>query len=407
MTATAGSRALAQRRIDLIERLAQAAQARAHVGLGRRLRVRQAGLGTRIVFDGRELLNFASNDYLGLAAHPAVIAALIEGARRDGVGAGAAHLLGGHRAIHEQLDEALAAWTGRARALSFSSGWLANLGALTALLEPGDLCLQDQLNHACLLDGARLAGATLKRYRHGDLDRLARLLDAESERPALIASDGVFSMDGDRAPLVEIANLATARGASLMVDDAHGIGVLGPRGAGSVAAAGLGTTQVPVLMATFGKALGTSGAFVAGSAALIDGLTNFARSFVYSTALAPPLAHATLAAIRVAQVEAWRREQLARLARHFRRGAQARGLALVADADGPIQPLIVGAADAALTLARALADAGFYVPAIRPPTVRPGSARLRVTLSALHRESEVEALLDALARHWPQVTDAN
>lgn len=383
-------------RADLIARLAARHAERIAEGLGRRLRTVEAARGARIVVDGRELIGFAGNDYLGLAAHPAVRDALIDGANRYGVGATAAHLLGGHRAPHAELEAALADWTGRPAALLFSTGWMANLGLVASLLGEGELCVQDRLNHACLIDGAKLAGAELKRYPHRDVEAAARRLRARPGVPALLATDGVFSMDGDLAPLVELAELAHAEGATLLVDDAHGLGVLGPNGAGSVAAAGLSVDEVPVLMATFGKALGGFGAFVAGSQALIDALVQFARTHVYTTALPPALACATLAAVRVARMEPWRREQLARLVRHFRAGAGARGLKL-GESTTPIQPLVVGEAREAVRLSALLAERGFFVPAIRPPTVPPGSARLRITLSALHSEGDVDSLLDALA----------
>lgn len=394
MTEAAGRMAYAAR-ADLVARLAARHAERVAEGLGRRLRTVEAAHGARVAIDGRELIGFAGNDYLGLAAHPAVREALIDGARRYGVGATAAHLLGGHRAPHAELEATLADWTGREAALLFSTGWMANLGLVATLLGEGELCVQDKLNHACLIDGARLAGAELKRYAHCDVEAAARRLRAQPGVPALLATDGVFSMDGDLAPLAELAALARAEGATLMVDDAHGLGVLGPDGAGSVAAAGLAVDEVPVLMATFGKALGTFGAVVAGSRALVDALVQFARTHVYTTAMPPALACATLAAVRVARMEPWRREQLARLVRHFRAGAGARGL-ILGDSMTPIQPLIVGEARAATRLSQRLAERGFFVPAIRPPTVPPGSARLRITLSALHSESDVEGLLDAL-----------
>jgi 8-amino-7-oxononanoate synthase len=349
----------------------------------------------QIVVDGQRLLNFASNDYLGLAQHPRVREALVQGAARWGVGATAAHLLGGHRAAHEELEAALAHWTGRERALLFSSGYMANIGVLSALLGEGDLCVQDKLNHACLIDGARLSGATLKRYVHNDVSSARRQLDSAPDAAALLATDGVFSMDGDVAPLGELAALCREHGALLQVDDAHGLGVLGPDGAGSLAEAGLDQHAAPVLMATLGKALGTAGAFVAGSAALIDGLVQFARSHIYTTASPPALAVATRAALDIARFESWRRERLRALIAHLRHGAQQRGLNLMPSRT-PIQPLLVGSSENALRCAQALQARGYYVPAIRPPTVAAGKARLRITLSALHTESEVEQLLDAL-----------
>jgi 8-amino-7-oxononanoate synthase len=375
--------------------MAQAQAARAEAGLLRRLRGVDAVDGAYVVMGGRRLLNFASNDYLGLAQHPRLREALADATRRWGVGATAAHLLGGHRAPHEALERALADWTGRERALLFSSGYLANIGVLVALLRDGDLCLQDKLNHACLIDGARLSGATAKRYVHADAASARRQLETMPDAAALLATDGVFSMDGDLAPLAELAALCREHGATLHVDDAHGIGVLGRDGAGSLSEAGLSQDDAPVLMATLGKALGTAGAFVAGSAALIDGLVQFARSHVYTTAMPPAVAAATQVAVDIARHESWRRERLQILIRHLRAGAAERGLQLLPSRSA-IQPLLVGDSEAALNLSRALEARGYYVPAIRPPTVPAGKARLRITLSALHSEAMVEQLLDAL-----------
>jgi 8-amino-7-oxononanoate synthase len=383
-------------RPNLLARLAHAHADRAQADLLRRLRTVREADGAWIAVDGRRLLGFASNDYLGLAQHPRVTEALVDGARRWGVGATAAHLLGGHRAEHEALEHDLAQWLGRERALLFSTGYMANLGVVGALVGEGDVCVQDKLNHACLIDGARLAGAQLKRYPHNDVDGARRQLDAAPDAGALVSTDGVFSMDGDIAPLPELAALCHEHGALLHVDDAHGLGVVGPDGAGSVAAAGLSAHDAPILMATLGKALGVAGAFVAGSAALIDGLVQFARTHVYTTALPPALATATRAAVEIARFEHWRRERLGILIAHFTHGAARRGLVLLPSTT-PIQPVLVGGSGEALRVARDLEARGFYVPAIRPPTVPNGKARLRVTLSALHTETDVERLLDALA----------
>jgi 8-amino-7-oxononanoate synthase len=387
--------AAATQRPDLLRRLADEHARRANAQLLRRVRTVEAGQGTSIVVDGRRLTSFANNDYLGLAAHPALVEALTRAAQAGGVGARAAHLLGGHRDEHARLEEALARWTGRERALLFSTGYMANLGAISALLGAGDLCVQDKLNHASLLDAATLAGCTLKRYVHADVASAGRQLATQAQAAALLVSDGVFSMDGDVAPLAELAALCRTQQATLLVDDAHGIGVLGPEGAGSLAEAGLTQDDAPILMATLGKALGVAGAFVAGSAALIDGLVQGARPFIYTTAMPPALAAAAHAAIEVARFEDWRRDRLRRLIAHFRAGAAERGIALLASRT-PIQPVPVGSAEAALAAAAHLERAGFYVPAIRPPTVPAGRARLRVTLSAQHGEGDVERLLDAL-----------
>jgi len=385
-------------RPDLFARLAQAHAQRAHEDLLRHVHTVEHADGPCIVVAGRALLNFASNDYLGLAQHPALREALTKAAAHSGVGATAAHLLGGHRDEHAALEEKLARWTGRERALLFSTGYMANLGVLGALLRDGDTCVQDKLNHASLLDGARLSGAQLRRYRHADVGSASQQLATDPDAAALLASDGVFSMDGDVAPLVELAALCTKQQTTLMVDDAHSLGVFGAQGAGC--AAELAQQDVPVLMATLGKALGVAGAFVAGSAVLVDGLVQFARTYVYTTAMPPALAAAASAAVDVARDDRERRARLHQRIAQFRDGAAARGIALL-DSPSAIQPVLFGASDAALAAARQLETHGFYVPAIRPPTVPAGKARLRVTLSAAHTESDVARLLDALARVVP------
>jgi 8-amino-7-oxononanoate synthase len=383
-------------RADTIRRLAAASAAREQAGLRRRLHTVEQAHGPHLHRDGRELLAFCSNDYLGLAQHPTLIEALRKAAAEHGMGGTAAHLICGHHREHAALEEALAAWTGRERALLFSTGIMANLGVMQALLERGDLCVQDRLNHASLIDGARASGCTLRRYPHADVDAAARQLQTSPEAAALLATDGVFSMDGDVAPLAELAALCRREGATLMVDDAHGLGVLGPRGAGSLAAAGLDADDAPVLMATLGKALGCAGAFVAGSAELIDGLVQFARSYIYTTAMPPALAAATRAAVELAQTADDCREHLAALIARFRHGATQLGLPLM-DSPTPIQPLLLGDPVRATTAAEALLERGLLVTAIRPPTVPQGQARLRITLSAAHTGSDVDRLLDALS----------
>jgi 8-amino-7-oxononanoate synthase len=382
-------------RPDLLDRLAVQTAARESAQLLRRLRTIDHMQGPWLEADGRRLLSFCGNDYLGLAQHPQLIAAFKRVADDEGVGSTSAHLICGHRAEHAALEEALAEWTGRERALLFSTGYMANLGVLQALLARGDVCVQDKLNHACLLDGAQLSGAELKRYPHADIDGAARQLATRSDAAALLATDGVFSMDGDVAPLRELAALCTRERATLMVDDAHGLGVLGVRGAGSVRAANLGQRDVPVLMATLGKALGCFGAFVAGSAELIEGLIQFARPYIYTTAMPPALAAAALAAVRLAQEEQWRRDKLTMLIDRFRSGASQLGFALTPSTSA-IQPLSFGDAKAAMDAASHLEAHGLLATAIRPPTVPAGSARLRITLSAAHDESHVDQLLGAL-----------
>jgi 8-amino-7-oxononanoate synthase len=360
--------------------------------------------GGRVV-DGRTLIDFCGNDYLGLARHPDLVAALTRSASIEGVGTGAAHLVSGHRGEHAALEEELADWTGRERAVLFSTGVMANLGALQALLGAGNLpgrvdavCVQDRLNHASLIDGAQLAGAELRRYPHGDAGAAARQLDARPDHPAMLATDGVFSMDGDIAPLAELAKVSRERQALFYVDDAHGLGVMGSEGSGSVAAAGLDANQVPVLMGTLGKALGTAGAFVAGDADLIEAIVQFARPYIYTTAMPAALAAATRASLRLVRSDPeGRRGRLAVNIERFRAGAAQLGLPVM-PSQTAIQPLFVGSADAALGASRALEAGGFLVVAIRPPTVPQGAARLRITLSAAHSPEQIDALLDALAR---------
>lgn len=352
--------------------------------------------------DGRELLVFCSNDYLGLADDPSVTMAFTAAAREYGVGAGASHLISGHRPVHDALAEALAEWLNRDRALLFSTGYMANAGVIGSFVGRGDLVHQDRLNHASLLDGARASGARLLRYRHGDPASLAGGLERQARRH-LVVTDGVFSMDGDMAPLPALAELAREADAALLVDDAHGLGVLGPEGRGSVAATGLGQSEVPLLVGTLGKAFGTFGAFVAGPSDWIELVQQRARTLIYTTAPPPALAAATLESLRLIREEPWRRTHLAKLIRRFREGVTAMGLPLL-PSDTPIQPLLVGDAGAAVAASRALEERGLLVTAIRPPTVPKGSSRLRVTLSAAHSESQVDRLLDALEAIRPQFT---
>lgn len=365
-------------------------------GLYRRRRVLETPKGPEVVSAGRRLLNFSGNDYLGLANHPEVVAALKRGAELYGAGAGAAHLVSGHGRAHHALEEELADFTGRERALLFSTGYMANLGVLSALAGRGDGVIEDRLNHASLLDGALLSGAKLKRYAHGDVAAVrAELADCPS-KTRLIATDGVFSMDGDLAPLAGLSAAAREHGAWLMVDDAHGLGVLGDGGRGTLSQFGLGPEDVPILMGTLGKAFGGFGAFVAGSAELIEFLIQRARTYIYTTALPPAVAEAARAALRLAREEPWRRERLAELVARFRTGAKDLGLCPM-DSITPIQPIVLGANAAVLSASQSLLEAGFLVGAIRPPTVPAGTARLRITLSAVHTYGQVDRLLDALA----------
>jgi 8-amino-7-oxononanoate synthase len=376
---------------DLASRLDQRRQDH----LYRRRETVDGAPGVEPVLDGRRVLAFCSNDYLGLANHPDVVAAFRHGLDEYGAGSGAAHLVSGHSRAHHELETALADFTGRARALLFSTGYMANLGVLSALLGRGDRVFEDRANHASLLDGARLCGAKLVRYRHADAADLATRVQAAVPGERLVATDGVFSMDGDIAPLGALAAASARNGAWFMVVDAPGLGVLGRDGRGSVDAAGLDTTQVPVLMGTLGKAFGTFGAFVAGGEDLVETLIQQARTYIYTTAPPPALSCATLAALRRVREDGWRREKLRALVARFRAGAGELGLELP-ESMTPIQPLLVGEAAAALRLSAALRERDILVTAIRPPTVPAGTARLRVTFSAAHTEAHVDRLLDAL-----------
>ncbi len=344
--------------------------------------------------DGRLVQNFCSNDYLGLSQHADVIAAFRQAAAEHGVGSGAAHLLGGHSVEHQALERELAAFTGRERALLFSTGYMANLAVVCSFAGRAEVVLQDRLNHASLIDGARLSGARLVRYPHADAVAAALGLQQHANA-CLLATDGVFSMDGDTAPLAELAAACTQQRAWLLVDDAHGLGVVGPQGRGSVAAAGLDTRQVPLLMGTLGKAIGCFGAFVAGDHEVIEVLLQQARPYLYTTALPPALAAAARAALRACEQDQWRRERLADNIARLRGNVAQAGIAL-APSSTAIQPLIVGASATALRLGEQLLAAGFLVGVTRPPTVPAGSARLRITLSAAHEPAQIDALTEAL-----------
>ncbi|SER83796.1 8-amino-7-oxononanoate synthase [Pseudomonas sp. NFACC02] len=380
---------------DLSARLA----ARRAEHLYRQRPLLQSPQGPEVVVDGKPLLAFCNNDYMGLANHPDVIAAWKAGAERWGVGGGASHLVIGHSTPHHELEEALADLTGRPRALLFSNGYMANLGAVTALVGQGDTVLEDRLNHASLLDAGLLSGARFARYLHNDPDSLNSRLE-KAVGDTLVVTDGVFSMDGDIADLPALAKVARAKNAWLMVDDAHGFGPLGTNGAGIVEHFGMSMEDVPVLIGTLGKSFGTAGAFVAGSEELIETLIQFARPYIYTTSQPPGLACATLKSLELLRTEHWRRDHLKALIKQFRDGAQAIGLELM-DSFTPIQPILIGDSGRALRLSQMLRERGLMVTAIRPPTVPAGSARLRVTLSAAHSEAQVRQLLEALEHCYP------
>jgi len=380
----------------LIDGLEHALAARREAGLFRVRRTLGTAPGARIVVDGREMLAFASNDYLALANDPAVVAAAREGALRWGAGAGASHLLGGHLAPHAEAEAALAAFVSPcegAQGLLFSTGYHANLAIVGSLAGRGDAVFLDRLDHACLYDGAFLSRADVVRYPHGDVAALSELLASSTATRKLIATDAVFSMDGDLAPLPALLALAREHDAWLVVDDAHGFGVLG-EGRGSLAHFGLADERI-VYMGTLGKAAGVAGAFVAAHPAVIETLVQTGRAYIYTTAQPALLACAilaSLAAIRDGQV---RRSRLARNVERFRAGAAGLPWTLL-PSTMPIQPLVLGAADAAVALSKAVWDRGMFVPAIRPPTVPPGTARLRISFSAAHTDDDVDTLLAAL-----------
>jgi 8-amino-7-oxononanoate synthase len=340
------------------------------------------------------LIDFSSNDYLGLAHHPALIQAMQESAGIAGTGSAASHLVTGHGAGHARLEEELAAFTQRSRALLLSTGYMANLAVLTTFAGRGERVLLDRLSHASLIDGARLSGARLSRYPHGDMESLAHSLQA-SPGCSLVATDGVFSMDGDIAPVAQLARLAQAHGAWLAVDDAHGLGVLGERGGGTLEEAGLTQDEVPLLVGTLGKAFGCFGAFVAGPAAVIELLIQRARSYLYTTALPEPVAAAARRALAVSREEPWRRERVRSLTARFQ--AAMSGLPLMPSTT-PIQPLVLGSNAAVLAVQQRLRRQGFWAVAIRSPTVPKGAERVRITLSAAHTEAQVDALAAALRR---------
>lgn len=389
--------------MDKFTRLRNTVAERRKQHLYRHPRLASSAQQPHMIIDGKPVISFCSNDYLGLANHPDIISAFQDAANTYGVGSGAAHLVNGHSKPHQMLEEALAEFTGRERALLFSTGYMANLGVTNALLERGDYLYQDRLNHASLIDAGLLSGAKLVRYRHNDTSHLtqriaANLTDDTATRTRMISTDGVFSMDGDYAPVKQLATIANAHDAWLMVDDAHGFGVLGKTGAGLLEQEQLSQDDVPILMGTLGKAIGTAGAFIAGSHDLIDYLIQTARTYIYTTAQPPAVAAATLASLKIVQQDAWRREHLKSLITQFRTGATQLGLTLM-DSRTPIQPILIGDSRDALAMSQKLEAQGLLVTAIRPPTVPADTARLRVTFSTAHTPEDVDKLLSALSRH--------
>ena len=363
-------------------------------GLLRQRRTLQGPQSPHIMVDGEPYLSFCSNDYLGLANHPQLVAAMQQGAAQYGAGAGAAHLVSGHMQAHHQLEVALAAFVGKPAALLFSTGYMANLGAVQALAGKDDTVFADKLNHASLNDAMLLSRAASKRYRHGDMKQLDLMLAQTRKGRKLIVTDAVFSMDGDLAPLPELLKLCERHEAWLLVDDAHGFGVLGQQGRGSLAHFGIASPRI-IYMATLGKAAGVFGAFVAAEQVVIDTLINNARSYIYTTATPPALASAVPESLRLIEQGEGLRAHLQERITQLRDGLRGLPWTLMAS-DTAIQPLLVGDNRAALDLSAALRERGIWVAAIRPPTVPQGTARLRITLSAAHSEADVARLTEAL-----------
>ncbi len=382
--------------ISLEEKLAKKLQQKREENLYRVRSARQKPQGATIQIEDLQYLNFCSNDYLGLANHPEIISAAKSALDEYGVGSGASALVTGHTKIHQQLEEELAVFTDRSKVLLFPCGFAANVGIISVLAEKIDHLIMDKLCHASLIDGARLSGAKLQRYRHLETKNLEHLLE-KADHDSWVITESLFSMDGDAAPLEEISAICQKNSANCYVDDAHGFGVYGENGAGSVIAANLTEQEVPVLVATFGKAFGVSGAFVAGSEALIETLIQSARSYIYTTAMPPALVAAVLKSLDLVKTENWRREKLFDLVQRFREKAAGRGIPLSENAYGPIQPVIIGDSIEAMKISEELAGKGIKISAIRPPTVPKESARLRITFSAAHEEDHIDSLVIALS----------
>lgn len=372
--------------------LGEALAGREQAALLRRRTATDGRAGARLVVDGRDYLNFSGNDYLGLAHHPAIKAAFKAGIDRHGAGAGASPLVTGYSRAHQQLEETLADWLGLEAVLLFNCGFSANQAVLKALLGKEHLLWQDRLNHASLQEMGSQLPCTMKRFGHNDMAALERLLEPNR---GLIVSEGVFSMDGDQGPWRELGQLAARSGNWLMIDDAHGLGVLGAEGRGTLAAQGVDPARVHIQMGTFGKALGVAGAFVGGSRELVEYLVNFARPYVYSTHMPAAQACAVSKSIELVRAADPVRAHLGQLVARFRQGARQLGWRL-GESDTPIQPLLVGESEAALGLSARLREQGLWVSAIRPPTVPQGKARLRITLCASHQAQDIDRLLEAL-----------
>lgn len=371
-------------------------------GLFRELKTLSGPQEPVVIKDGRECLLMASNSYLGITTHKEVVAAALEATANYGTGSGGSRLISGNTVLHEELERALADFKGTEAAIVFNTGYMANLGVISSLADQGDVIFSDELNHASIIDGCRLSRAKVKVYRHGDLNHLESLIAEElSGGRKLIVTDGVFSMDGDLAPLPGIVELAREYGAMVMVDDAHGTGVLGANGQGTAEHFGL-KEQIDIQLGTLSKALGSEGGFAAGDEELIQYLRNRARTFIFSTGLAPGVIAAALAALKVVDLEPWRRERLKENANRLREGLTAMGYRVI-PTETPIIPVLVGEAETTVALARALDEGGVFAPAIRPPTVPPGTCRIRVTVMASHTTEHIDRALEVFREAGRQV----
>jgi 8-amino-7-oxononanoate synthase len=371
-------------------------QHRKNDGLYRQSNITQNKQGRFINIAGKRYLNFSSNDYLGLASDPALIAAWQFGAQQYGVGSGGSYLVTGYNQAHHELSEQLKSWLGVEAVALFSSGYSANQALIKLLLDKNSLLLQDKLNHASLMEAGNLSACKMLRFKHNDSDHLHTILQKQQNPNTLIISEGVFSMDGDKAPIVDLAKQSKQHNSWLMIDDAHGLGVLGKDGQGSVVESGIKNSVPQIYMATFGKALGVGGAFVAGNQALIDYLTNFSKPYIYTTGLPPAMAHTINCAAKIAETEQWRRDKLFELIALFKQLAKQKGIQL-SESQTAIQPLIIGDSKKALRIAQTLQVLGFWVTAIRPPTVPINTARLRITLTTNHEKEDIIQLINAIS----------
>lgn len=382
---------LQQRAITAFDKAQKQALERHHVN--------RLGINHPTQINTTHYINLSSNDYLGLSQEPELIAAFQSASNTYGIGSGASHLITGHCNIHTELEQALATWLGREDAVLFSTGYMANLAALSSLLTRHDICLQDKLNHASLIDAGILSRANIKRYKHNDTDNISNLLSQYHDTPKLLATDGVFSMEGDIACLDAISSLCEKHQTLLMVDDAHGVGVLGEQGKGSCEYFELGSKEVPILMGTLGKAFGSFGAFIAGDRWLTQHLRQFARPYIYTTAIPPSIAAATLKSLELIQSQTWRREKLRHhittLKTHLAPICQEFGLTLL-PSETAIQSIIIGNVNRALAMSNELKTKGFWVSAIRPPTVPLNTSRLRITLTSLIDEADLTRFIDSL-----------